>query len=91
MRTPFALLAAAALAGPAFADNYTAPPTVPAGSSGAIQTNNGSGGLGSIAPGTGVSTMLGNAVNTAGGAIALAFPRTGGTVQWYPHWWLNYR
>ena len=85
MRTSiFALLAAASLAGPAFADNYTAPPTIPAGSSGAIQTNNGSGGLGSIAPGTGVATMLGNAVNTTGGAMLVAWPETGGSVQFYP-------
>ncbi len=85
MRTSiFALLTAATLVGPAHADNYSAPPTVPAGSSGAIQTNNGSGGLGSIAPGTGVSTMLGNAVNTAGGAMLAAWAEIGGSVQFYP-------
>ncbi len=80
----FALLAAATFAGPALADNYTAPPTIPAGSSGAIQTNNGSGRLGSIAPGTGVATMLGNAVNTAGGATLSTWPETGNSVQFYP-------
>ncbi len=85
MRTSiFALLAAATFAGPVLADNYTAPPTVPAGSSGAIQTNNGSGRLGSIAPGAGVATMLGNAVNTAGGATLSTWPETGGSVQFYP-------
>lgn len=85
MRTPiFAFLAALLAVATAHADNYTAPPTIPAGSSGAIQTNNGSGRLGSIAPGTGVTTMLGNAVNTAGGAMLVAWPETGGSVQFYP-------
>lgn len=43
-----------------------------AGSSGAIQTNNGSGNLGSIAPGAGsptVTAMLGNATNGTNGAL----------------------
>ncbi len=58
----------------------------PAGSSGSIQTNNGAGGLGSITPGTNVSTMLGNATNTAGGATTLFFKHSGSDDQMYPFW-----
>ena len=40
-----------------------------AGSSGSIQTNNGSGNLGALTPGTGVATAMGNTLNAAGGLV----------------------